>query len=142
MATEPNTIELKVGDDPRLAAGAGGVARYLADAAGLDSHTASQLQAATAAACAEAFQHLTPRDPLLKIVYARHEDRIEIAFSHKGSAAPAVGLDFMAGFAHGSPGGGASRNILTGVDRVQYDTRDGEAVTRLTKYIGHHTANT
>jgi len=116
------------------------VARYLADVAGLDSQAASQLQAATSAVCSEAFQHLTPRDPLLKIVYARHEDRIEIAFSHQGSAAPAVGLDFLVGFAHASPGGGASRNILTGVDRVQYDTRDGEAVTRLTKYIGHPTS--
>jgi len=142
VATEPNTIELKVGADPRLAAGAGGVARYLADAAGLDTQAASQLQGATSAACLEAFHSLTPQDPQLQVVYTRHDDRIEIAFSRKGSAAPAVGLDFMAGFADASPGGGASRNILSGVDRVQYEMRDGEAVTLLTKYIGHRTANT
>ena len=135
-------IDLKLAADPRLAAGAGGVARYLADAAGLDEHAVSLLQAAASAACLEAFHSLTARDPQLRVVYIRYEDRIEIALSRRGAAGPAVGLDFMTGFADASPGGGASRSILSGVDRVQYDTHDGEAVTRLTKYIGHRTANT
>jgi len=31
------------------------------------------------------------------------------------------------------------RAVFAGFDRVQYETHDGEGVTRLTKYIGHVT---
>jgi hypothetical protein len=130
-----------VDPDARLAAGAGGLAHYFADAAGLDREAAAQWQEAAVAACLEAFECLSPEDPPLQITCARFEDRIEIALAHKGDCGPAVGLDVIAGFTAPLTAG-ASRGLLAGVDRVQYDTRGGEAVTRLTKYIGDRTANT
>ncbi len=67
----------------------------------------------------------------------RYPDRIEIAIAHEGDAAPAIGLDRIAGFATqiGAAGG------LGGVDRVQYEARGGLAITRLTKYLGHLSPN-
>jgi hypothetical protein len=47
-----------------------------------------------------------------------------------------VGLDAIAGFAAQVGGAGSLQAIFSGFDRVQYETHDGEAVTRLTKYIG------
>jgi len=141
VATEPHTIELTVDSDARLAAGAGGAARYLADAAGLPREATAQWQEAAVAACLEAFECLTPEHPHLRVVCARFADRLEVALTHNGNCAPAVGLDSIAGFLAAPVEGGAPRSILAGVDRVQYHARGGEAVTQLTKYLGRRSGN-
>jgi hypothetical protein len=130
-------IELQIDPDARLAAAAGGAARYLAEAAGLTSEEAAELQKSIVSACQESFEHLTGDHPHLTVTLMRYPDRIEIAIAHEGDAAPAVGLDRIAGFATqmGASGG------LGGVDRVQYETRGGLAITRLTKYLGHLSPN-
>ena len=52
MPTEPqSSTSLKFTADPRLAAAAAGVARYLAEAAGLESDATTKFQAATLATC-------------------------------------------------------------------------------------------
>jgi hypothetical protein len=132
VGTEPKSICLHIDADARFAAAAGGVARYLGDCAGLEENATSQLQGAVVAACQEAFEYLTEGHPRLEVTFTRHSDRIEVALSHEGEGSPAVGLDTIAGFA--AQGGGSP--ILGGVDRVQYETQGGVAVTRLTKYIG------
>ena len=124
--------------DPRLAAAAGGAVRYLADAAGLETQDVANLQAATVAACKEAFEALTPANDSVEVTISRYPDRIEIALAHTGEGSPAVGLDTIAGFA--SQVGGTSRDALHSVDRVQYETQGSSAVTRLTKYIPHSTS--
>jgi hypothetical protein len=137
VATEPKNIRLLVDADPRLAAAAGGVARYLADVAGIDNDAIARLQSAVVAACNESFEHLAPDHPHLEITFTRLPDRIEVALAHQGEGSPAVGLDTIAGFAARMGGTESVPGIFTGVDRVQYETHNGEAVTRLTKYIGH-----
>ena len=139
MPADPQVIDLQIDPDARLAAAAGGAARYLADAAGLDTEAVSRLREATVTACLEAFQSLTPEHPFLRVICSRFADRIEIALAHEGASAPAVGLDFIAGFAGeiGAPAG-----IPAGVDRVQYDSTGGQAVTRLTKYLSSNSAST
>jgi len=139
VATEPKTFRLLLDADARLAAAAGGVARYLADVAGLENDAVARMQSAIVAACLEAFEHLTADDPHLEITFTRLPDRMEIALSHRGEGSPAVGLDKIAGFAARIGGTEASPGVFAGFDRVQYETHDGEAVTRLTKYIGHVT---
>lgn len=123
--TDPNSVSLQIDADPRFAAGAGGVARYFGDTSGLESGPASQLQTAVAAACQEAFEHLTAEHSHLTVTFTRHPDRIEVAIAHEGESAPAVGLDTIAS-------GAAS---LDGVDRVQYETHGSRTVTVLTKYL-------
>jgi hypothetical protein len=122
---DPKSVSLQIDADPRFAAAAGGVARYFGDSSGLESETASKLQAAVAAACQQAFESLTPRHPHLTVAFTRHTDRIEVSLSHEGEPAPAVGLDTNA----------AGSTALDGVDRVQYEAKDGRAITLLTKYL-------
>ena len=122
--------------DARLAAAAGGVARYLGDAAGLENDAIAHLQSAIVAACREAFEHLAGEHPQLEITFTRFSDRLEVALSHQGEASPAVGLDTVAGFATQVGGSGGNPGVFAGVDRIQYETHGAEAVTRLTKYIG------
>lgn len=124
--------------DARLAAAAGGVARFLADAAGLENSVIAQLQSTVVAACTETFEHLSRKHPHLGIDFTRFADRIEIALSHEGDdAAPAIGLDTIAGFAPRGSAGASDSGAFAGVDRVQYESRGAEIVTRLTKYLGN-----
>jgi hypothetical protein len=130
---------MQIEADPRLAAAAGGAARYFADAAGLEAPAISSWQKAIVAACKEAFAHLTREHPRLDVSFTRLVDRLEVALSREGETAPAVGLDSLAGLA--SQSGDAQDKtrtaspVMGGVDRVQYESKDGTAVTRLTKYI-------
>jgi hypothetical protein len=121
--------------DPRLAAAVGGVARFLADVAGLESDAVAQLQSAVLAACHEAFEHLPKAHPHLNVALTRFPDRIEVALSLPGESSPAIGLDTIAGLVTGSGGGKSGMGAFAGVDRIQYETRGDETVTLLTKYI-------
>jgi hypothetical protein len=136
VATEPKTFRLLLDADGRLAAAAGGVVRYLADVAGLENGAIARLQSAVIAACSEAFEHLTADHPQLQVTFTSFSDRMEVALSHLGENSPAIGLDTIAGFASQVTGAGSLRVVFAGFDRVQYETHDGEAVTRLTKYFG------
>jgi hypothetical protein len=107
---------LQFSADPRLAAAAGGVARYFADAAGMKSDAVAKLQAATLAACELASARDPHTETLVSVEVTRFTDRIEVAIVHPASAPEPV-------------------TALSGVDRVDNETRDGNAVTRLTKFI-------
>ena len=135
MATELQSLLLLIEADARLAAAAGGVVRYLADAAGFQNDAIARLQSAVVAACLEAFEHLSADHPQLQITFTRFSDRMEVALSHLGEDSPAVGLDTIAGFAAQIGGTESNSGVFSGFDRVQYETHDGEAVTRLTKYL-------
>lgn len=134
VATEPTTIRLQIDADPRLAAAAGGVARYLADSTSLEGAAVVNLQAAVVAACQEAFQNSRDERPRLQVSVTRYADRIEVALACRGDVTPAVGLDTIAGFA--AQLGSATSGAFGGVDRVQYESQGGTAITRLTKYLG------
>jgi hypothetical protein len=122
--------------DTRLAAAAGSVVRFMADAAGMESSAIAQLQEAVIAVSAAAFEHLTSKHPHLDVTFLRYSDRIEVALTHEGNASPAVGLDAITGFAARTVGGASGPGTFAGVDRVQYETHGVEIVTRLTKYLG------
>jgi hypothetical protein len=139
VATEAKSIHMQIEADARLAAAAGGAARYFADAAGLEGPAITDWQIAVVAACKEAFEHLTQEHSHLDVSFTRLADRLEVALCREGDTSPAVGLDSLAGLAPqsgNSQGTAPGRSpVLGGVDRVQYETVDGVAVTRLTKYI-------
>jgi hypothetical protein len=141
VPTELKSICLQIDADARLAAAVGGAARCFADAGGLETAAVSQLQAVAIAACQEAFEHLSANNPHLEVTLTRFADRIEVALSHHGDAAPAVGLDAIAGFAAQVGGSGAGQGALSGVDRVQYETHGTAVVTRLTKYLSQESSS-
>jgi hypothetical protein len=126
-------IRLFFDADVRFAAAAGGVARCLADSAGLEGEEVSQLQSATVAACQDSFEFLTEQFPKLEVTFKRGADRIEIELSHQSSAAPSLGLDTIAGF--GAQGAGGGTLALRAIDRVQFETKGNSGVTRLTKFF-------
>jgi hypothetical protein len=132
VSDDSKAIELQIDPDARLAAAAGGAVRCIAESAGLADNAATEFQKSIVAACLESFGHLAGEQQHLKVTITRFPDRIEVTLAHKSGTAPAVGLDRIAGLADqlGAAGG------LGGVDRVQYETRDGLVVTRLTKYLG------
>ena len=127
---------MQIEADPRLAAAAGGAARYFADLAGLEAAEIARWQKAIVAACKEAFAYLTQEHPRLDVSFTRWVDRLEVALSREGETGPAIGLDSLVGLNRDKQeeaGGGSP--VLGGVDRVQYESKEGIAVTRLTKYI-------
>jgi len=136
VVTELKSFRVQIDADARLAAAVGGAARFLADTAGMENNAVAQLQSSVVAACVEIFHSLTGEHPHLQVKLTGFADRIEVALSHHGNASPAVGLDSIAGFAARPRGAEARENPFVGIDRVQYETRGGESVTRLTKYIG------
>ena len=139
VAAEPKKICMLIDADLRLAAAAGGAARYIADTAGLDSEAITNFQAATISACTQAFANLLNDHARVEVTVSHYADRIEVAISHQGDAIPAVGLDEIAGFAANVGVISGGKSGFAGVDRVQFDTEGPQAVTRLTKYIGQAT---
>ena len=139
MATKTKSLRLQFDADARLAAAAGGAARYLADASGLENDASTQLQTTVVAACVESFDHFTDPRPCLEVTLTRFADRIEVALSYRGALSPALGLDTLAGFASQARVKDGPRAVFAGVDRVQYESHEGAAVTRLTKYFGELT---
>jgi hypothetical protein len=135
VATEPKNLHMCMDADARLAAAAGGVARFLADAAGLESDAVARLQSAVIEACLEAFEHLAGKHPHLEIDFTRFSDRLELSLSHEG-AGPSVGVHTSTGFAGKESEHAGNSGTPPGVDRVQYETHGKEIVTRLTKFLG------
>jgi hypothetical protein len=107
---------LQFSADPRLAAAAGGVARYFADAAGLASDAVEKIQAATLATCILACTQHPFSTELVSVEVTRFTDRIEVSVACRGAESPRVA-------------------DLSGVDRIENESKDGNALTRLTKFI-------
>jgi hypothetical protein len=116
--TESKGIRVLLDADPRLAEAVGGVARYLADTAGMENDAIAQLQAAVVTAAKEAFHLLTPAHPKLTVTITRHSDRLEVVLSCECASVP-----------------GENSTSLGGVDRVQRETQGNVINTRLTKFI-------
>jgi hypothetical protein len=136
---EPKSIHLQIDADARLAAAAGGAARYFGDAAGLANDDITHLQQAVVSACVKAFERFTQEHSRLDVTLTRLADRIEVALSHEGEGNSTQGAEPNAGFA--ASGHGRSSARMEGVDRVQYETRGGVAVTLLTKYVAQRNAS-
>jgi hypothetical protein len=120
--------------DARLAAAAGGVARFLADAAGLEGDAVARLQSAVIEACLEAFEHLAGKHPHLEITFARYPDRLEVSLNHE-EAAPGMAVHTITSFPGQKTESDANSGALPGVDLVHHETHGNEAITRLTKYL-------
>ena len=118
METESRTIKVQLDADPRFAAAVGGVARYMADAAGMENDAIAQLQAAVVTASNDAFKLLTPDHPHLTATISKLPDRLEVELSCECSSNAAQ-----------------AKESLGGVDKVQHETKGNIGITRLTKFI-------
>ena len=118
METDSRTIKVQLDADPRFAAAVGGVARYLADAAGMENDAIAQLQAAVVTASNDAFKLLTPDHPHLTATISKLPDRLEVILSCECNSKPSQDSD-----------------SLGGVDQVQHETNGNLGIIRLTKFI-------
>ena len=112
---------MRMDADARLLAAAGGVARYFADAAGLDGTAASDLQSATITICRQEIENVEKSNRGLEVVVTRSPGRIEVAVSRPAAS-----------------GGVAEKEaakIIAGVDQVESEVRADKKVTRLIKYV-------
>ena len=123
VAAELRTVHILIDADARLAAAAGGAARYFADAAGLSHDAVFHLQTAVVLACESAFGDLSKEQAVLDVTLTWLVDRIEVAVSHKHNTRA------------GQYRANAQPQALDGVDDVQQELRDGVVVMRLTKFI-------
>ena len=104
--------------DERLAAAAGGAARYLADTAGLENSEILGLQAAVVAACKYCFTcHSTAKH--CDIALQRLTDRIEIEVSFPGKNSPPT----------------KEKPVIAGVDQIDCEFLEDSSKMRLTKKI-------
>ncbi|PYT71060.1 MAG: hypothetical protein DMG39_14085 [Acidobacteria bacterium] len=134
MAAERSNLHMCMDADARLAAAAGGVARFLADGAGLEGDAVARLQSAVIEACLDAFNHLAAAHPHLEVTFARFSDRLEVSLSHE-NAGPVPAVRTVAGFAAKQGKTAGNAGAFAGVDRVQHETHGNESITRLTKYL-------
>ncbi len=83
MANHPQRLTLQMDADERLAAAAGGAARYFADSAGMPNEQILSLQAAVIRACAHCFTcHTTAHS--CDVTLQRFENRIEVELALPG----------------------------------------------------------
>src|SRR5579862_488769 len=130
VTADPKSFQLEIDSDPRLAAAAGGAARFVSESAGLESSESHRFQKAVVAACLEAFQRLGATHPHVTVTTTRFPDRIEVSLAYR-PASPAT-KDSDGNTGSGKP---ASNSSLEGVDQIQREVNDGAAVMRLTKYL-------
>jgi hypothetical protein len=122
VPAETQKIAMLLDADKRLCAAAGGVGRYFADAAGLANSAVSGLQSAIVAMCNREVECIGDSAQRLDVTVIRTPDRIEVVMVSR--ATDGLGKD------------SGEQGIITGVDRVQHETRAEMAITRLTKYLG------
>lgn len=119
MKGYPSHLLLRLDPDDRLAAAAGGAARYFADASGATSEVIVEIQSAVLAACRHAF-HLQHQTASSFVRFERTPDRLDIILEFPG---PQSAWDLRPA-------------EWPGIDEVRYDNADpSHPALRLTKKI-------
>lgn len=104
--------------DERLAAAAGGAARYMADSAGMENSEILELQAAVVAACKYCFEcHSVAKS--CDIALQRLTDRIEIELSFPGKESP----------------DGKKKPTFAGVDEIECEFLENSSRMRMIKRL-------
>ena len=135
VGAEPKTLHMLLDADARLAAAAGGVARFLADEVGLETGAAARLQLAVIEACKHDFKFLAVNHSHLEITFARFRNRLEVSLSHEEDSPSPVEPRSGERLISQKQESGKDSAALAGFDQVQHETHGKEIVTRLTKYF-------
>src|SRR5258708_3138103 len=93
------------------------------------------MQSSIVDACRDEFRKLYAAHPQLEVALTRFIDRIEVALAHEAEGSPAVSINAAAGSAAQLVDNSGCACRFDGVDRVQFETYNGCAVTRLTKFL-------
>ena len=128
---------MKLSSDPRLLAAVTSVIEHYGELGGLEADERAAFASAAEETCRDTFTLLTSPEAKLDVRVDIFSDRIEVAIEHQGQAVPTAGLETFAflGAAHAGAGGLSGLDLLSRVDRVQYDSRDGTQRMTLIKHL-------
>jgi hypothetical protein len=137
MNTETSRVEFHLGPHPLLVGVLRGAVQFQALQAGFNSENCAAIAGASEDVCRETLSHLTDADGGLDVVLETFTDRIEVSILHRGQLASAVGLDMFTSseVRPAGTGGINGLELLSRVDRVLYNTEDGETRTTLVKFL-------
>jgi len=138
MSAESSRAELNLPNDPRLFGAVVAVISHAGQRIGLSAPIQAALSDAAVRASEQALELATPEpgdESRVHLTVEDFDDRVEVTIAHHGAADPAAGLDsFLAGASGGAEKVGAALKG-TGVDRVQYEAKEGWSRTKLIKYV-------
>jgi hypothetical protein len=137
MADESTRVEFHLDRDPRLISAVRSAAHFQASQAGLEEQGCENFATASEVVCREALTQITDADGGLDVTLDTFPDRMEISIHHRGQLVPAVGLETFAlpNLAERGAGGLNGAELLSRVDRVMFNSKEGIARTTLVKFL-------
>jgi len=137
MADESTRVEFHLDRDPRLISAVRSAAHFQASQAGLEEQGCENFATASEDVCREALTQITDADGGLDVTLDSFPDRMEISIHHRGQLVPAVGLETFAlpDLAERGAGGLNGAELLSRVDRVMFNSKEGIARTTLVKFL-------
>ena len=136
MGDAPAYVRLVLDRDPLLALGAGFAVGFCARRGGLSEQASADVKVAAEEAIRDTFELLSDGQQKLTVEVQGFDDRVEVSLEHQGEALPTAGLDtFLLGGPANAAGKVAGLSLMTRVDRVLYDTKNGTSRTTLVKYL-------
>ena len=137
MKDDSTRIELHLDKDPRLVSAVRSAVLFQATRAGLEEKGCESFARASEEVCREALTQITEADGGLNVTVDTFPDRMEISIHHRGQLVPAVGLETFAlpDLAERGAGGLNGAELLSRVDRVMFNSKEGIARTTLVKFL-------
>ena len=135
MSIERVRVEIRLDPASSLIGVVGGAVQFQASQAGFAPEACTEIADACDDVCREAASKLSDAEGGLRVTLESFADRLEISILHSGAQVPPVGLDTFAFSAVASGAGGINGlELLARVDRVLYNTEDGNVRTTLVKF--------
>jgi anti-sigma regulatory factor (Ser/Thr protein kinase) len=137
MSHEPVRVRLHLDQDCVLAGVVRGTVQFQALQAGFEPDRGAEIAAACQAVCGLALSRASRTNDGVDVVLETFADRMEISFVHRGEALPAVGLEafVLPGDFSGNSEEINGLDLLSRVDRVRYNTENGNVCTTLVKLL-------
>ena len=124
MGSSQTHTEIKIGNDPRLAAALDAVLEQSGCRLGLNDATLAKLQAAVREACKTVWRSLNGTNEKLHVDCEEFPDRLELLFGCTGASTSEIEACIA--------------ELKSKVDRVTFETRSGKPELKLVKYAARH----
>ena len=124
MGSSQTHTEIKIDNDPRLAAALDAVLEQSGCRLGLNDATLAKLQAAVREACKTVWRSLNGTNEKLHVDCEEFPDRLELLFGCTGASTSEIEACIA--------------QLKSKVDRVTFETRSGKPELKLVKYAARH----
>jgi len=136
VTREHSRTTLHLSRDDRLIAAVGGAVAHFAERVGMENSACHLLTSALEELCRETLPLLNGTGDGLDVAIEDFDDRLQISVEHHGEAQPSIGVEsFIAECARESGRRITGVRLISTVDRIEYDARNGSIRTTLVKYL-------